>query len=237
MGKIAIVDCRAENKTVYSLEKANFSVVPTIEIKNLYDAVATHADMQIHYIGDSKFVCAPETFNHYRAVMPSEFDIICGSRMLSDRYPNDIAYNTAVLADFIICNPAYTASEIIAAHRSKGKEILSVKQGYSKCSTCIIGGNAIITSDSGIAKKAEENDIDVLRIQQGHIKLRRLNYGFIGGATGLLEKNVLAVNGDINTHPDSESIKHFCKKHGTELFELKDGLLEDIGTLITNIEF
>ena len=100
---------------------------------------------------------------------------------------------------------------------------------------CTLNGNAIITSDKGIAKVASENGIDVLEINEGFIKLRNLSYGFIGGATGLVEENLLAVNGDIETHPDADRIKQFCKKHGTELYMLKSGILEDIGTIIVNL--
>lgn len=44
MKKIAVIDCRADDKTVYTLEKLNIKVIPTLKIDNLYDSVATHAD-------------------------------------------------------------------------------------------------------------------------------------------------------------------------------------------------
>ena len=231
---IIIVDCRADNRTVYSLENAGFAVIPTIKMNCLYDAIATHADIQIHYLGNNRFICAPEAFVHYKNRLPCGFELICGSEKLSAKYPYDIAYNVAVLKDYVICNSAYTATEILSEYKSMSKEILSVRQGYSKCSICIVNGRSIITSDKGIAAQASANGIDVLEIKPEHIKLRNLDYGFIGGATGLVKENVLAVNGDINTHPDAERIKEFCKKHNVQLFPLKDGILEDIGTIISN---
>ena len=39
--KIAVIDCRADDKTVYTLEKLNIKVIPTLKIDNLYDLVAT----------------------------------------------------------------------------------------------------------------------------------------------------------------------------------------------------
>ncbi|MGN0108240.1 MAG: DUF6873 family GME fold protein [Hominilimicola sp.] len=233
---IAIIDCRADDRTIYSLENVGMQVIPTIKIDSVYDAIATHADIQIHYLGNNRFICAPEVFEHYKSHLPYGFELICGSKSLSGKYPHDIAYNAAVLKKFVICNAAYTATEILSEYKSmsKSKEILNVRQGYSKCSICIVNGRAIITSDQGIAAQASANGIDVLEIEPGHIKLRNLNYGFVGGATGLIRENVLAVNGDVNTHPDSNHIKKFCKKHGVELLELKDGILEDIGTIISN---
>ena len=234
MGNIAIVDCRADNKRIYSLESIGLQIIPTIKIDSLYDAIATHADIQIHYLGNNRFVCAPEAFEHYKKRLPCGFELIGGSEKLSAKYPYDIAYNAAVLRNYVICNSAYTATEILSEYKSMSKEILNVRQGYSKCSICVVNGSAIITSDKGIAAQASAHGIDVLEIKPQHIKLRNLDYGFIGGATGLIKENVLAVNGDINTHPDGNRIKQFCKEHGVELFTLKDGILEDIGTIISN---
>lgn len=52
---------------------------------------------------------------------------------------------------------------------------------------------------------------------------------------GLIDNNTLAVNGDINSHPDSEQIKVFCHKYNVDIIPLKDGKLVDIGTIIVNI--
>lgn len=233
---VAIVDKRADEKTIYSLEKAGLYVIPTTVITGLYDAVATHADMQIHYLGSNKFICAPETFLHYKKLLPDEFTLLTGSVQVGSEYPHDIAYNAAVLNDFVICNAAYTAIEILSEYKCMNKNILNVRQGYSKCSTAIVTGNAVITADTGIYKTSVDNGIDALKITSGNIKLRGMEYGFIGGATGLIAENVLGVNGNIYTHIDSDNIKAFCNKHNVELVPLKDGILEDIGTIITNIQ-
>ncbi len=233
---VAIVDKRADEKTIYSLEKAGLYVIPTTVINGLYDSVATHADMQIHYLGSNKFICAPETFLHYKKLLPDEFTLLTGSVQVGSEYPHDISYNAAVLNDFVICNAAYTAIEILSEYKCMNKNILNVRQGYSKCSTAIVTGNAVITADTGIYKTSVDNGIDALKITSGNIKLRGMEYGFIGGATGLIAENVLGVNGNIYTHIDSDNIKAFCNKHNVELVPLKDGILEDIGTIITNIQ-
>lgn len=236
MERIAIVDCRADDKTVYSLENYGLKVIPTIKIDGLYDAIATHTDIQIHYIGENKFVCAPECFDYYKSQLNDDFTLIKGSLEIKSQYPYDIGYNVTSLDKFVICNSRFTAIEILSEYKSMSKEILNVKQGYSKCSVCVVNSNSVITADSGIAKTSFEHEIDVLKIKQGHIELRSLEYGFIGGATGLIDKNVLAVNGDIKTHPDAEEIISFCKNRNVELYPLKDGLLTDIGTIIVNLD-
>lgn len=234
--KIAIVDKRADEKTVYKLENAGLYVIPTIKIDSLYEAVASHADIQIHYLGKNRFICAPEAFEYYKSRLPKDFTLIKGSISIGSAYPYDIPYNAAALTDFVICNSRYTAIEILSEYKRMGRNILNVRQGYSKCSTAVVTGNAIITADTGIYKTAVSNKIDALKITEGYIKLIGMEYGFIGGATGLIDKHTLAVNGDINTHIDAESIKAFCARHGVELFPLNNGTLEDIGSIITNFD-
>lgn len=232
MKKIAIIDCRADDKTVYALEKLNITVIPTLKIDGLYDAVATHADIQIHYVGNNCFISAPQTYEYYKNYMPQECTLIKGQKSIGSKYPYDVWYNAAVLKDYVICNATYTDKTVLDKHN---KEIINVKQGYSKCNICVVGDNAIITSDSGIAKAVTQSGVDVLPISQGHIELRNFDYGFIGGATGLIDNHILAVNGDINYHPDNEQIKKFCSDRNIDIVPLKDGNLVDIGTIIVNI--
>lgn len=231
MNKIAILDCRAGDKTVYSLEKAGVSVIPTIKIDQLYDAVATHADMQIYYSGNNCFICAPEAYEHYKKLLPKECALIKGSVNIGSAYPEDICYNAAQIGKFVFCKSAHTAPEIL----NTDKTILNIKQGYAKCSICVIDEKSIITADKGIALSAQNSGIDFLLIASGDVCLMGLNYGFIGGATGLIDKNVLAVNGNINTHTNSDDIKEFCKQRDIEIIQLCDGKLKDIGTIIANI--
>ena len=82
-----------------------------------------------------------------------------------------------------------------------------------------------------------DRNIEVLLIGQGHINLREMPYGFIGGTSGLIKKNVLAVNGNINLHPDGNRIKLFCKKYDVDIITLKTGILTDIGSIITKNTF
>lgn len=237
MDKIIIVDCRADTSTIQSLQKICNTIIPTQKLDCLYDAVASHADIQIHYLGNNRFVCAPQVFEHYRQHLPSEFTLIKGSVPLKEKYPYDIPYNAAALGKSLICNSRSTAIEILETYRCSSRNILNVAQGYAKCSTCVIGANAIITADAGIANIAEKHCIDVLKINPGHIKLRGMNYGFIGGTSGLIDKNTLAFNGELNTHPDGEKIRNFCSNHNVLITELKKGTLTDIGSIIANIDF
>lgn len=232
MERIVIIDCRADEETIKSLKNKGYTVIPTMILSCVYDAIASHADIQIHYLGNSRFVCAPEAFEHYKKALPGGFTLIKGNRPLGAKYPNDIAYNAAAVGDAIICSARHTEPYILSNYA----RILNVNQGYAKCSTCVVSENAVITADSSIFSAAAEQGIDALKIRAGHIALRGMDYGFIGGASGLIEKHVIAFNGELGTHPDGDKIKQFCNNHDVEIAELKNGILCDIGTFISNIE-
>ena len=237
MERVIIADCRADDETIKSLQKTGYTVIPTVKLDCLYDAIASHADIQIHYLGNKRFVCAPEAYEHYKKYLPDGFTLIKGSKPLGAKYPADIPYNAAAVGNTLICNSRSTAIEILQTYSCSTRNILNVAQGYAKCSICVVSGNAIITADKGIAEAAKSNGMDVLRINEGHIELKNMNYGFIGGASGLIERNVLSFNGELSTHPDGEKIKKFCQNHNVAVAELKAGVLTDIGSIISNIEF
>ena len=110
-------------------------------------------------------------------------------------------------------------------------KIINVNQGYCKCSICLINQNSIITEDQSICN-ALKDKFDVLKINSGYVQLKGYNYGFFGGCTGLIDKNTLAINGEIKYHKDKDEMISFLKERNVQLVELKSGYLEDIGSII-----
>ena len=109
---------------------------------------------------------------------------------------------------------------------------IDVKQGYSKCSVCVINKNAIITSDLGVAKKCDNYGIDVLFVDDSNIKLHGVSHGFIGGSCGLISPDLLAINGNITYHINSDAIQLFCEKYNVNIISLHNEEIEDIGSII-----
>jgi hypothetical protein len=227
--KTAIVDYRISKKSISTLNSFGIDVVLSCKLSTVAEPVSGHPDMMINHIGNDVFVVASEAYEYYKKFIPNA-KLIKGSICLEEKYPYDIRYNAATLDDYLICNSTYTAPEILSENKSK--KILNVKQGYSKCSICVVSENAIITSDSGINKVALNNEIDVLKIHEGSITLTGMSHGFIGGTTGLISENMLAVNGNIKLHPDCEKIIEFCKKYDVEVVSLNDDEIVDIGSII-----
>lgn len=225
--KYVITDYRISKDSLITLEKLGIKAILSCSVTTLYDAVAGHPDMIIHHLGGNKFITAPETNEHFSRLLP-DADVIKGIKSLNGKYPDDIVYNSAALGNFVFCRADYTAPEILSSY----KNILNVKQGYAKCSICIVSENSIITSDENIYRTSVMHGIDALRIREGYIHLNGLPYGFIGGSTGLISKNLLAVNGNIKTHPDCDLMQDFCKQYGVDIISLNKGEIEDVGSII-----
>ena len=107
---------------------------------------------------------------------------------------------------------------------------MNTKQGYPACSVLHFG-NSAITADRGLAQVLSENGIKVTLIRPGYISLPPYEYGFIGGASGVVDKNVYFF-GDLSTHPDCEIIRKAVIAEGYAPISLSDEKLADFGGII-----
>ncbi len=221
-----LVDYRINPQAERALNTLGIKVYKTIKNNNLYDAVAGHADMSIFHLSGNRFISAPEMAQYYTKI--PGIDVICGHATVTNKYPGDIAYNAAKVGKWLIHNFKYT--DKLVAESSVNH--INVSQGYSKCSVGIVNENAIITSEVGIIRAAKAKGLDTLLINDSKIKLPGVSHGFFGGSSGLIAPDILAVNGNINSHPDCKVITDFCKKCGVSIISLHDGDIEDIGSII-----
>ena len=226
-----IIDYRASRETAFALVKMNFNVVRTPKLYNVYNAICGHPDIMLHKISENLAVAEPGVQEYFKRNLHN-VEIKQGKSILSGQYPHDIAYNVARIGNCAFLNEQYTDRNILDYFYNNSVRIINIKQGYAKCSICTISDKAIITSDKGIAKTAEKNGFDVLTVDDSKIKLPDFEHGFIGGATGLLDKNTLAVNGDIKRHDDFKRIIDFCGRYGVEVISLNSGEITDIGSII-----
>lgn len=222
--KEVVVDYRADRESIHELKTLGLEVVCSAKVSALYSEVDGHPDMQLHFV-NGKAICAPEVYGYYskRLNIKSEK----GSLDIGSSYPHDICYNVCAVNGFALCLSRYTAPEILSEY----KKIIDTRQGYAKCSVCVVGSSAAITADDGIYRALVQNGIDALKITPGFVELYSMG-GFIGGASGMISDDCLAFNGELSTHPDCENIRAFCRSHGVYITELRSGALKDIGTIM-----
>ncbi len=228
-----LLDGRASEELVLNLKMMGITPLFTPTLTTLYKAVSYHPDMLIHPIGENIFIAAPGVYEIFFTMFkPLGIKLIKGKSRLKSNYPENIAYNVARIDEIAFHNTHFTDKKIREYFERNNIQIIHVKQGYTKCSTSIISKQAIITSDKGIAKAVDNYNIDVLYIEPGYISLPGLNYGFIGGATGLISSNTLAVAGELKHHPSYKKIEKFCNKHSKNIISLTQEKAMDIGSII-----
>ncbi len=212
--------------TLDGLKSINIEPVFSYKSASLPPQTAFHPDMSILHLGRNRFLCSADSYDYYKLQLP-DAELIRGDYEPKPKYPHDIYYNIT-----IIKNRIFAASHTDTAAKNIVGRLLKVKQGYTKCNICIVNEEAVITSDISIYNTAQNDGMDALLIQPGYIELAGYDYGFIGGATGKVSKDILAVNGDLKTHPSGTDIVAFLRNYQINLLSLKKGILSDIGSIL-----
>ena len=231
--KHVITDNRIDKKCEKGLRERGFEPIKLPPFPTLQSPVAAHPDMLL-FLGKGKLICHADYFAVAKKEISLIADINCSELVLARdavgaEYPRDVIFNAAAVGEYLICRRDAISAKVAELYSED--MTINVKQGYAKCSTSIVGDNAIITADPSISRAASEKGIDVLLISPHGVRLDGYDCGFIGGASGADNENVYFC-GNIDLHPDSERIKAFCRKHGKNAVSLSDESLYDYGTLI-----
>lgn len=223
---IAIIDPRMPIEAKEKLKRLNHCVVETPLHKKLHKPVQGHSDMMIFNYRD-KVIYEPGLERIAELLTQNGYKCVKGESLESGRYPKDIIYNACAIGRYIIHYNGRVENNI---EDIKARHI-RINQGYAKCSIIPVDNKRIITSDKGIKAAWEKAGGIALLVRPGYIKLPGYKTGFIGGAAGVTDKQVLFA-GNLKAHPDAQAIRVFIKKSGKGIIELYDGLLYDVGTIL-----
>lgn len=216
-----------------SLKQMNITPIFVPSAKDISSPVSSHADVILHHLYKNHFVCEPTLYEYFKKVF-NRTDIVLnkGGLKVNNTYPSDCAYNAARIKDYLFANIKNTDKTILDFKGNVYTKKININQGYAKCSICIVNENALITSDESIFTAATNNGFDVLKIRCGYIEIEKYDYGFIGGTSGLLSKDILAFCGDLKHHPDADNIRAFLRNFNVYPISLKNGALCDIGSIL-----
>lgn len=231
MKKLALVDFRISNEELNSLKNLNCEILKCPPSNNLYKAVCGHPDMLIHIISKTQLMIHPNTDKQFINLLQDKykFTIIKSKKNLIDKYPYDIFLNGVNLKNYFIHNLKYTDENLLSY--VKHKKLIDVKQGYTKCSVAIVNDNALITSDKSIYNKLKNEDMDVLLLPPGDINLPFLDYGFIGGTCGLLDKTTMVFYGSLDNYKYGDLVLNFLEKYNVKPIYLSNSKLVDRGSI------
>jgi len=219
----------------------NLGIIPLLVPDNPFvdPRVSGHADLSVLHLGANKMVLAKYLKGSGLEQKLAELgiEIFFSNENQSSKYPFDSGLNVCACGKNFIYNPK-TIDESIVDFLTNCERIkhIEVKQGYTKCSVCILDENAIITADKGIHKRVREAGIDSLLIKPGYIDLPGYDCGFIGGASFKLDNNTIAFSGNLDKHPDKDRILDFISLHNLEAVYITEKSAFDIGSLIQIVE-
>lgn len=202
------------------------------------ERLSGHCDLSVLHLGKNRLVLA----EYLRNTAFSEKLISLGAELsymenaATKNYPDDSALNVCILNKYVIAN-SKTANKTLVNYLTNNRELIVVKQGYTKCSVCVLSDSAIITADRMIADKAKQNGIDCLRINEGFVELTGYEYGFIGGASFKTSNDKIVFTGSLDDHPDRVSIESFASDHGVKIEYLTNTQIFDIGSAIPLTEY
>ena len=215
------------------IRENGFEIIELPPSPALQTQVASHPDMLI-YFGEKLI-----TSEGYYAVAKLEIDKISrisgkavefASEVIKPDYPFDVRFNAFEVGRCLFCSEKGVSGAVTDDAKRRGLDIVYVKQGYAKCSTVVVGENAIITADVGIANAARARGVYTLVVSSGGVTLDGYDHGFLGGASGAFGNKVYFC-GDLERHPDCAKIVEFCEKHGKKVVSLSPSPLFDAGTI------
>lgn len=216
---------RYRNRLEKALREQNAQVLWLPDNPDVDERLAGHADLCV-FSENNIIIATKEAYSTIVNSLTSEAVKIKSSRNQGPVYPMDAALCACSTGKYILYNPK-TVDPLIPKYTNSIP--IPVNQGYTNCSVCVISNDAIITADDGIASRAAKEGIDVLKIRYGHIQLEGFDYGFIGGASFLLDTKTIAFTGLLTEHPDEARILAFLEKYGLKPVYLTKTPLFDIG--------
>lgn len=219
-------------KAIAFLNKLGIEAL-TVEKSNKLDKeIGSHADLLFSYCNEKMAVISPNQSLLIKKVMELGCRVEEAEFEPFSPYPNDVLLNQTFLGNYFISKLDSASDAVKSIAKNNNLKFINTKQGYSKCSICVVNENAIITEDNGIVSLLKNSQIDVLKIETDFIYLSDNHFGFLGGASGKLSKDTIFFNGNIEEHPSYSAIKEFLDLHNVKPVYDKSYKLTDIGSIV-----
>lgn len=216
-------------KKVLNIPLLERNIAPIWMKSNEYvdERLSGHCDLMAAHLGGN--VLAVQADKRRNCEIINNIELIQTKPPINPVYPYDAGLNICIAGDKLIYNQKSADPEIIS--RLNGTK-LCCRQGYTKCSVCVVDENSIITADNKIAAMASAAGMNVLRISETITALDGFEHGFIGGASFKVNKNEMAFTGIINDSTERWRIEFFLNERGVRAVYLTNKPLFDIGSAI-----
>lgn len=187
------------------LSSYGYNIIATDNINVFHAPEQKHADMQILRINNDFFLL--KECLHLKEKLHGLNYYIC-SNAVGKNYPENILLNFLFINDILYGKLSSIPQELDDYCEKNNIKRVNINQGYARCSSLVLNNSAVITADVTIEKALKKDGVEVLRISQGDILLEGFNYGFIGGASTVIDNNVIFF-GNVEKHKNYSEIEKF----------------------------
>lgn len=234
--KWVLIDERMSKKMERTLAKHGIYAIRLPRASSLPDAICSHPDTLIFKYKNillSSCEYAEEALHVFSDIreISSELQLRFCDESFGKSYPGDAILNAKVIGKHLFANTKNISGSILEIAESGGLTVENVNQGYTNCAILCIDGESAITADRGLYQSLTRCKINTLLISHGNIELAPYEYGFIGGASGVIGDTVYFF-GDLERHPDASLIREFVEARGKKCVSLSDEPLIDLGGFV-----
>ena len=227
MKNIVIIGERYRKRLEKPLKELGIEILWMCDNPYLDPRLAGHADLSAIRLGKKIVVSRHIAENplYVNLLTYRGYEVCSMYTVHGKAYPEDAHLCACITGEYLIHNLRCTDPEVL---KNFNGEIMHVNQGYTKCSCCVIDSNALISADSGIERMIHRYDIEMLKINHGSIVLDGFDYGFIGGASIVLD-DVVLFTGELADKRDKLCVEEFVRSRGKYPVYLSHGPAFDIG--------
>ena len=134
-------------KLCKAIENFGYDIIPSDKILQFNTPEQRHIDMQMLKINNDIFLLK-ECNNLKRLRENKDYNIILCKNNIDGKYPHCVALNCLYISGKLYGREEAIDVSVKNYCKENGIEIVDVKQGYTRCSTAVIGKNMIYSSSS-----------------------------------------------------------------------------------------
>lgn len=227
----AIIDKRSSQEIKDNLGKYVDDVFEFSSEGITYNSISGHPDVFM-FQDVNQLIIAPNTpIDLINFLDEKQVTYLLGTAPVGKSLDDSVLYNCLSTHNHLFCKRG--KPDVSIQKYCASKQIVNLPQSYTRCSMFGVG-NKIITSDLGIAKVLENNNMDYFYFDPSEITIKDHKNGFIGGTMGAMEDKVLFL-GDLLKHKDGKALHQYITNIGKEVVCLgKDYLYDGGGVFIVS---
>ena len=221
----AIIDKRTPLEVKKNLKKYTDAIFEFSSEGITYNSISGHPDIFM-FQDENKLIIAPNTPKELINFLDEKsVNYSFGLKPVGKSLDDSVFYNCLSTEHYFFCKEG--KPDITIQKSNSNKQLINIPQSYARCSMFTIL-DKIITSDQGIAKVLERNNIEYFYFEPSEIVIKDHRNGFIGGTMGEIDNKVFFL-GNILKHTDGRALHTFISNMGKEVICLGSEYLYDGG--------